>query len=156
MIRMLTDPNEKRACVRRVLEALRDWFEIEENRERYIAEAADEPCFVAEEGGEPMGFLCLKQTGRATVELAVMGVMPECHRRGLGQALFEAARDWAAAQGYAFMQVKTVRLGVYPEYDATNRFYQAMGFREFEVFPTLWDEANPCQVYVMSLEGRCP
>ena len=24
-------------------------------------------------------------------------------------------------------------------------------FKEFEVFPELWDEANPCQVYVMSL-----
>ena len=33
----------------------------------------------------------------------------------------------------------------------TNRFYLALGFREFEVFPMLWDEANPCQVYVMSL-----
>ena len=30
--------------------------------------------------------------------------------------------------------------------------YLALGFREFEVFPTLWDEWNPCQVYVMSLE----
>lgn len=25
-------------------------------------------------------------------------------------------------------------------------------FKEFEVFPTLWDEANPCQIYVMALE----
>ena len=24
-------------------------------------------------------------------------------------------------------------------------------FKEFEVFPTLWDEWNPCQVYVMGL-----
>ena len=40
----------------------------------------------------------------------------------------------------------------YPEYDATNRFYLALGFGEFEVFPTLWDEWNPCQIYVMSLK----
>ncbi len=25
------------------------------------------------------------------------------------------------------------------------------GFKEFEVFPTLWDEWNPCQIYVMAL-----
>ena len=50
------------------------------------------------------------------------------------------------------MQVKTVQMGKYEEYDRTNRFYLALGFREFEVFPTLWDEGNPCQVYIMSLE----
>jgi len=27
-----------------------------------------------------------------------------------------------------------------------------MGFKEFEVFPSLWDEDNPCQIYVMSLK----
>lgn len=26
-----------------------------------------------------------------------------------------------------------------------------LGFKEFEVFPTLWDEWNPCQIYVMAL-----
>ena len=57
----------------------------------------------------------------------------------------------AREAGYAFMQVKTVQMGKYAEYDATNRFYLAMGFKEFEVFPHLWDEWNPCQVYVMGL-----
>ncbi len=27
----------------------------------------------------------------------------------------------------------------------------SLGFREFEVFPTLWEEWNPCQIYVMSV-----
>ena len=50
------------------------------------------------------------------------------------------------------MQVKTVQMGKYEDYDNTNRFYISLGFKEFEVFPTLWDEANPCQIYVMSVE----
>ena len=99
-----------------------------------------------------MGFLCLKETGNATVELYVMGIRKEYHRRGIGRQLFRQARDAAAGAGYAFMQVKTVQMGKYEEYDRANRFYLALGFREFEVFPTLWDEGNPCQVYVMSLE----
>ncbi len=49
------------------------------------------------------------------------------------------------------MQVKTVQMGRYKEYDDTNRFYLSLGFQEFEVFPTLWDEWNPCQIYVMAL-----
>ena len=49
------------------------------------------------------------------------------------------------------MQVKTVRMGMYEDYDRTNRFYRSLGFKEFEVFENYWDEANPCQIYVMAL-----
>lgn len=49
------------------------------------------------------------------------------------------------------MQVKTVQMGCYDIYDDTNKFYKSLGFKEFEVFPTLWDEWNPCQIYVMYL-----
>ena len=41
--------------------------------------------------------LCLKETGRETVELAVMGVLREHHRSGIGRRLFEAARAIAQA-----------------------------------------------------------
>ena len=63
----------------------------------------------------------------------------------------EKAKEVAKADGYKFMQVKTVKMGMYEDYDRTNRFYISCGFKEFEVFPLLWDEANPCQIYVMSL-----
>ena len=31
-------------------------------------------------------------------------------------------------------------------------FYQKIGFRELECMDGLWDEANPCQVYVMAVK----
>jgi ribosomal protein S18 acetylase RimI-like enzyme len=98
-----------------------------------------------------VGFLCLKETGKETVELAVMGVLKEYHRNGLGRKLFEAAKKIAGEEGYSFMQVKTVKMGVYEDYDITNRFYKACGFKEFEVIKEIWGEENPCQIYVMSL-----
>ena len=150
-IRDVSDPAEKRRVVRGILEALPDWFGVAESRERYIDESAGQTCFAAFRDGRAVGFLCLKPTGDATVELAVMGVLARCHRQGVGRALFEAARAQARAQGYAFMQVKTVKMGCYEDYDRTNLFYQSLGFRQFEVFPTLWDAANPCQIYVMAL-----
>jgi len=116
-IECIENPESKKAIARKVLEALRDWFGIDESREQYIAESANEIFVAAREGNEYVGFLCLKETGRETVELAV----------------------------------KTVKMGVYEDYDITNRFYQSCGFREFEVIPGLWDEANPCQIYVMYL-----
>ncbi|MCR4637061.1 MAG: GNAT family N-acetyltransferase [Butyrivibrio sp.] len=152
MIVEIIDPNEKQAIARKVLEALTDWFGIEESREEYISGSADWTFFAAKEEDEAVGFLCLKETGKATVELAVMGVLKEFHRSGIGRQLVERAKEAAKAQGYEFMQVKTVKMGMYEDYDRTNLFYQSCGFKEFEVFPLLWDEANPCQIYVMSLK----
>lgn len=150
-ITRITDDQQKQAIARAILEALSEWFGIPESREEYIADSAGRIFFCAMEDDEPIGFLYLKETGAATAELAVMGVVKAHHRRGVGHALFDAAHAAAREAGYAFLQVKTVQMGRYPDYDATNRFYLALGFREFEVFPTLWDEHNPCQVYVMAL-----
>ena len=53
--------------------------------------------------------------------------------------------------GYQFMQVKTVKMGMYEDYDETNRFYLACGFKELEVITEIWGEDNPCQIYIMAL-----
>ena len=148
----ITDSNEKQAIAREILEALTDWFGIEESREEYISGSAGWTFFAAKGTEGPIGFLCLKETGKATVELAVMGVLMEHHRSGVGRRLVEKAIETARLQGYEFMQVKTVKMGVYEDYDRTNLFYISCGFKELEVFPLLWDEANPCQIYVMSLK----
>ena len=147
----ITNACEKSDIAREILEALPDWFGIAAAREDYIRESVDKHFFCAYMDDQPVGFLYLKQTGEATAELAVMGVLKEYHRSGIGRALFERAKACARQEGYAFLQVKTVQMGRYEEYDRTNRFYLALGFREFEIFPALWDEQNPCQVYVMAL-----
>ena len=152
MVVEIIDSNEKQAIARKVLEALTEWFEVEESREGYIKDCADWTFLAAKEDDNIMGFLCLKETGDATVELAVMGVMKEYHRNGEGRELVEKAKEVARAKGYEFMQVKTVKMGVYEDYDRTNLFYISCGFKELEVFPLYWDEANPCQIYVMSLK----
>ena len=151
-IREIATAGEKQRIARLVLEALPDWFGIPEAREEYIGKSASRPFFAAFDGESAIGFLCLAETGKDTAELCVMGVLKEYHRRGVGKALFTTAKRRAKELGYSFLQVKTVQMGKYPEYDATNRFYLALGFCEFEVFPTLWDEWNPCQIYVMSLK----
>ena len=150
MIRVINDAQEKQRISRFILESLSEWFGIPEAREQYIRESADEIVLASVEDDQPNGFLCLKETGKDTVELAVMGVLRECHRKGIGRELFEHAKQIAVEKGYSFLQVKTVQMGRYEEYDNTNRFYLSLGLKEFEVIPTLWDEWNPCQIYVMS------
>ena len=143
-VREITAAEEKQRIARLILESLPDWFGIPEAREEYIEKSVKQPFFAAFDGENAVGFLYLAETGRDTAELYVMG--------GVGKMLFAAAKQRAKELGYSFLQVKTVQMGKYPEYDATNRFYLALGFGEFEVFPTLWDEWNPCQIYVMSLK----
>lgn len=150
-IKQLTDGTQKKDVTKLILEALPDWFGIPEAREQYIAQSADKDFFCAYERNRPVGFLCIRQTGKDTAEIYVMGVLMEYQRHGIGRALVEQAKEAAKAKGYSFLQVKTVQMGKYEDFDNTNRFYQSLGFKEFEVFPTLWDEWNPCQIYVMSL-----
>lgn len=152
MIERISDPAEKKRISRTILEALTDWFGIQESREEYIEKSGEQIFFADIRENDPLGFLCLKETGKDTMELAVMGVMKEYHRKGIGRELFDAAKEYAAHRGYSFLQVKTVQMGRYESYDRTNQFYLSLGFKEFEVFPTLWDEWNPCQVYIMSLQ----
>ncbi len=153
MIRFITDTEEKKKISRQILEALTEWFEVEESREAFIRESVDQPFWAAFSDDVPVGFLCLKETGPETVELAVMGVLKDHHREGWGRRLFAAAKDHAAREGYSFIQVKTVRSGMYEDYDKTNEFYKSLGFKELEVIETVWDEANPCQIYVMGLKS---
>lgn len=146
------DNNAAKASIARtVLEALPEWFGIPEATEEYIADSKGRPFFCVFDGENPVGFLYLKETGRHTVELAVMGVRKEYHRQGVGSMLFAQARQEAVRLGYSFMQVKTVQMGRCAIYDDTNRFYLSLGFKELEVFPTLWDECNPCQIYIMAI-----
>lgn len=150
-IRIITDDEVKKNVTRTILEALTEWFEIEESREDYIRNSSGKTFIGAYDDDRPIGFMYLKQTGRHTVEIAVMGVLKEYHRSGVGRRLFEAGKNAAVSAGYSFIQVKTVKMGVYEDYDRTNLFYLSLGFKELEVFPNLWDEANPCQIYIMAL-----
>lgn len=134
-----------------MLEALPEWFGIPESREEYILDSAGKVFFCTMENGKTVGFLYIKQTGKDTVELAAMGVLKAYHRMGIGKELFACAKKKARELGYSFIQVKTVQMGKYACYYSTNQFYIALGFKELEVFPTLWDAWNPCQVYVMAI-----
>ena len=151
-IRQIEHAEEKRTICRAILEALPEWFGI----------PASAGGIHPRERGQA---LFCRDGRRKTRRLSVSERDGARHGRAVCDGRFEGAaqdgrrgaRWWrrpggaAREAGYAFMQVKTVQMGKYAEYDATNRFYLAMGFKEFEVFPHLWDEWNPCQVYVMGL-----
>lgn len=151
MVRYVTDSEEKERIASYILHQLPEWFGLPESTQEYIMKSKELP-FWAYEEEEPMGFIALKETSQYTAEIYVTGVLKASHGKGIGRTLFEAFQNYAKEYGYEYIQVKTVQKGHYKEYDRTNAFYEKLGFRELECFPTLWDEWNPCQIYVKRVE----
>ncbi len=148
MICFITDKKQKEKIAESVLLDLPEWFGLPESTREYIEKSPNMPFWAAMEGENPRGFIVLKETSPHTAEIYVMGVKKSYHGRGFGKQLFEAFHAYAKEKKYSFLQVKTVQEGHYEEYDRTGEFYKKMGFQELECLPTLWDEWNPCQIFV--------
>jgi GNAT superfamily N-acetyltransferase len=148
MIKQIFDNKTKQEITEKVLADLTEWFGISEARENYIMQSSRMPFFTAYAEGEAVGFISLKETSPVTAEIFCMGAIKKHHRQGIGRQLFAVFENYAKEKGYKLIQAKTVQYGKYKCYDQTNLFYRSLGFYELEVFPTLWDERNPCQIYV--------
>jgi len=80
-----------------------------------------------------------------------MGVVPACHRRGIGTALLEAAEAALRSRGTEYVQVKTLGPSRPSEADAaTRRFYESQEFVPLEEFDDLWP-GNPALLLVKRL-----
>ena len=67
------------------------------------------------EGEKENGFLCLKETGKDTVEIAVMGVLKTHHHKGIGRCMFNEAKHIAVEYGYSFIQANKLDEVFYPD-----------------------------------------
>ena len=135
-----------------LLRLLPDWFGLEAGIRNYEREIGQLPTFLAEVDGSIRGFLTVKQHTPYSAELFVMAVHPEAHRGGIGRALVQAAEAWARGLKIEYMQVKTLGPSRPDEgYAGTRAFYETMGFRPLEEFKQIWDENNPCLIFVKRL-----
>jgi RimJ/RimL family protein N-acetyltransferase len=106
-----TDPAEQRGSIQKA------------------AERAGDLLIVAECAGRIVGNLDLKSGARRraahTCELGI-GIARDWRGRGVGNALFEAAMEWAASHP----RVEKVHLGVFPTNAAGLALYRKFGFVE--------------------------
>jgi GNAT superfamily N-acetyltransferase len=130
---------------RRVLEALPEWFGIEQAVRDYVRDVAQLPTFAV--GDDAL--LSLKLHTPAAAEIYVMGVRPERQGQGAGTALLHAAEEFLRARGVEYLQVKTLGPS-HPSrhYQRTRRFYESRGFRPLEELHGIWDESNPCLIMI--------
>ncbi len=153
--RIVKLPSEKSAIAENILRKLPDWFGIESSLANYVREVADMYFLCAYSDHAPVGFLAINEHFPCTCEIHVMGILPEFHRKGIGRELVLRAASRYADKGFSFMTVKTVAAPQGgEEYALTRAFYGAMGFLPLEVFPTLWDEHNPCLLMCKTLAAK--
>lgn len=150
-IREVINKKEKEEISKEVLYDLPEQFGLPESTKNYIIDSQDKPLLACYVNDEVAGYIVLNATSKDCADIFVMGVKKKFHRTGIGLKLNSVFEILAKKLGYTYSQVKTVKTGYYKEYDITNKFYMAMGYKELECFPTLWDEWNPCQIYIKYL-----
>ncbi len=149
-VKQIISPDDKETVCREILTALPNSFEDKYSIDEYAVNCRMLPVWAAYADEELQGFIALRETSPYAAEIYAMGVKKEYQRRKVGKGLFTSLLNYARRQGYEYLQVKTVKQGVYTEFDTANTFYQSLGFRELEVLP-IWDENNPCQIYIRNV-----
>jgi GNAT superfamily N-acetyltransferase len=135
-----------------ILRALPEWFGIEKSLIQYVKDADSMPTMLVNDGDDVVGFLIIKKHFPESADIHCMGILPKYHRTGTGKVLIHALEKHLKEEGVKILQVKTVSADRDCDAYAKSRaFYYAVGFIPLEVFPTLWDEANPCLLFVKVL-----
>jgi len=138
-IEEIHDKSQKREIAKGILKSLPNWFGIPESTQEYINESSNLTFFAAIDESKSIGFISVKENNKYTVEIYVMGVLPDYHKQGFGRALLNKSLQWAKESGYEFLQVKTLDES-HPDvyYASTRKFYLSVGFKPLECLPELW------------------
>ncbi len=143
-------PGDERAC-EQLLRGLPEWFGIESALVDYARATTELPTLMAQQDGENVGFLSLRQHNPSSAEIHCLAVRRDQHGRGWGRRLVEESVRTLVAPTTEFLQVKTLGPSRPDEnYAATREFYLRLGFLPLEE-NQLWGEANPCLILVQSL-----
>jgi len=119
---------EPQAC-ERVLRSLPGWFGIEQSLHSHVSNVARQLTFVAEAGGQLIGFMSLVPGPGHCWDLDCLAVEAAWRGRGVGRQLQDHAERWLAARGARVMQVLTLAEShPSPEYAQTRAFYEAVGY----------------------------
>ena len=139
--------------VRRILEALPDWFGDPAAIDNYVA-AADDIGYgssLATDAGSVLGVALTRRHFAEAAELHLIAVHPDARGKGIGRLLVDAVASGLAADGCVLLSVHTVGPSFHDEpYARTRAFYRHVGFTPLEEHAGL-DWPGPTLILVRPL-----
>ncbi len=137
---------------RRILYSLPDWFGIEEANRAYIESLQTLPGAVVRVGDAIVGFIALTEHTPQSIEIHVIAVEQEYHRRGVGRKMIKWCEDWCRSRDIPWLHVKTRGPSTPdPQYERTRQFYISCGFESLFESLTLWGPQNAALILVKHL-----
>lgn len=139
--------------VRRILDALPEWFGDPEAIDNYVSAAGDSEFVsrVAIVSGNVVGVSLTRRHFRESAELHLIAVDPTARGRGVGRALVNQVASDLREDGCKLLAVHTVGASFDNEpYADTRAFYQAIGFYPLEEHVNL-DWGGPTLILVRTL-----
>lgn len=149
----IQNQEEKSTYAKNVLESLPEWFGNKEALEDYVKGVRDLPFWAAmDEKGNCLGFYSARIHYGHTGDIYVCGVRKDCHRMGVGGALYGEVERFFLKKGCKYAMVETLsEKANYAPYEKTRLFYESVGFEPLITLTEMWDEENPCLIMVKSL-----
>lgn len=134
------------ACVR-VLRALPQWFGIESAIVDYGRDLESLDGWAAFDDDKLVGFVGLKRYQSRSVEINVIGVLPDYRNNRVGTRLLKVVESSLPGE-VKLLHMKTLAPSHPDEfYKETRAFWEAKGFIPMDAHE-LWGSDNPCQVMV--------
>lgn len=123
------DPARNRRVLETLTAHLPEWFGQEESNRHYAEQAEILEAWGARIDGQAVGLLLLKRHSAVSAEIYWLGVDPDHHRQGIGQALIGAVERRLKEEKIKFLFVMTLHpRDPYEPYRRTRLFYERMGF----------------------------
>lgn len=139
--------------VRRILEALPDWFGEQDSIDGYVSDAENThyESALAMDSGKVVGVSLVRRHFPQAAELHLIAVDPSVRGQGIGRLLVERIATGLAADGCVLLSVHTVGPSYdSPHYAQTREFYYRVGFTPLEEHDGL-DWAGPTLILVRPL-----
>jgi|TARA_B100000315_G_scaffold260869_1_gene326619 N-acetylglutamate synthase-like GNAT family acetyltransferase len=131
-----------------ILRRLPQWFGIEASILEYEQNLRALDGYVAERDKSIVGFVGLKRYGDFSIEIDVVGVVPDLRRSGIGRRLLEHIEEHATTASTRLLHMKTLAPSDPDKnYADTRAFWEACGYIPMDAHE-LWGNENPCQVMV--------
>lgn len=141
---------------RDIMGELPEWFDQPEANSACASIVEQLPLLACRMDGVAVGFVALQPHPPSAMEIFVMAVRRQFHRRRIGHRLIAASEEFARGAACRLLTVKTLapRDREEPQYAATCAFYEGCGFIRAEIFPKFWHEDFPCLFLVKPLDRR--